>query len=144
MATRQNTALGALAPAPRREVVTEETISSWPDRYGLTVRGDCMAPGIPDGASVIVNKTAPLEVCHLVVLWFRPEHVQDGAHQAQIKRLYLAVPWGVKFPHKDHPKSEVIPVLIVKADSTGKTYSIPCSALLAVHRCEGLMEKPAA
>jgi hypothetical protein len=42
-----------------------------------------------------------------VIIWFRPEGVKPGFHQAQIKRL-ITLP-AVTFPFVDHPESEVTP-----------------------------------
>ena len=100
-----------------------------------------MAPGIPDGANVVVDKTAKMATGDMVVIWLRPELVTaEGQHQAQLKRLAMTVPSFVKFPHKDHPDSNVAPLLVVKADATGKHFGIRCRDVLALHKCEGLME----
>jgi hypothetical protein len=122
------------------EPIDEAVLASWPRRYGLRVTGNCMAPTAPDGCSVIVDKKSPLEVGELVVLWFRPEHVRGGGQQAQLKRLVTAPPRHLRFPHKDHPESEVAPIVIVETDSTNKRYFVKCRDLLALHRCEGPME----
>ena len=47
----------------------------------------------------------------------------------------------VTFPHHDNPKSEVVPVLIVKQFNPERQYTIKYSKVLAVHKATGYTAK---
>ena len=110
-----------------------------PDRYILTTDGTCMEPEIPNGAKVICDKTAKPIAGDLAVLFFRPECVPAGEHSAQLKRLVLSIPPFVKFPWRDHPDSNLRPILIVEMSNPPRQFHYRCDQLLAVHKCLGLV-----
>lgn len=110
--------------------------------YGLVLAGDCMEPLLKDGTRIVVDREAPCLCGDLAVIYHRPELVPPGELPLSVKRLITAVPDWVKFPWKDHPDSEVAPVLIVEMLNPKRQFSVLCRNLLAVHRCLGSMDDP--
>jgi len=108
-----------------------------PDGYGLVLVGDCMAPLLPDGATVICSRSASYEPGDLVVLWFRPELVKPGHEQCRLKRLVIGPPRSLKFPHRDTPESEALPVVVVEMLNPPGRMVIRCAHLLAIHKVLG-------
>lgn len=108
-----------------------------PDQYGLNLTGDCMAPLLPDGATIACSRTAPYQRGDLVVLWFRPQLVELGHQQCFVKRLLMLPPDFVKFPHRDNPGSEALPVVIVKMLNPRAYGWVECAKLLAIHKVLG-------
>ena len=98
-----------------------------------------MSPEIEDKALVWFDKREPVKAGDLVVIYRRPDLVPAGQHQAQVKRLVLNIMAGVTFPHRDHPGSEVVPVIIAEMLNPKRQFSIRCSDVLAVHKCMGLL-----
>ena len=116
--------------------------ASLPDIYGLTVRGDCMAPAFPHGCNVKVSKLGPFKFDDIVVVWFRPEVVQPGHPQAMIKRVVMMPPpWVRSFPYKDNPQNDVGALMMLGTnEKPNEMLSVRCSLILAVHRCLGIIE----
>jgi len=108
-----------------------------PDEYATVLAGDCMAPVLADGATVVCSKSEAYEPGDLVVLWFRPEFVAPGDAQGIIKRLVIPPPFFVKFPHRDHPESEAMPIVMVEMLNPHAHGSIRCAHLLAIHKVLG-------
>ncbi len=109
-----------------------------PERYALTVVGDCMAPTIADGAAVQVSKSEKFAAGDIVVIWFRPELVKAGDAPCAVKRLSLALPpWVKSFPYKDHPGSNAAAAIIFEQDNPRRTYSMKCSDVVAIHKFIG-------
>ena len=116
--------------------------SSLPEIYGLTVRGDCMAPAFPHGCNVKASKLAPFKFDDTVVVWLRPEVIQPGSPQAMIKRVVMMPPpWVRSFPYKDNPENEIDALMMLGMDDNpNEMLSVRCSLILAVHRCLGIVE----
>jgi hypothetical protein len=110
--------------------------------YALRLSGDCMDPLFKDGEAVIFDREAPLENGCLASFFYRPELVKPGSLGIALKQLLLAPPPFVTFPWKDHPDSEVIPVVIVQQLNPPRQWSVRCNTLLAVHRCIGIKDSP--
>jgi hypothetical protein len=109
------------------------------DRYIMTVDGTCMDPEIPDGAKVICDKTVKPIAGDLAVLYFRPECIPAGHHQAQLKRLVLSIPPFVKLPWREHPDSDVRAIAILEMLNPRRQFHYRCDQLLAIHKCIGLL-----
>ena len=101
-------------PAPDPAVPQFTDPVTLPDHYVMTCDGDCMKPAIPDGAAIAFSKLEAPIAGDYVILWRRPEKVPPGQHQATIKRLVHNLPHFVRWPHRDHPESEVIAALVVE------------------------------
>lgn len=110
-----------------------------PNEYALVARGGCLAPNVPDGAVMGFRRDLPCRAGDIVALWFRPEVVPAGAPQASAKRLVLGIPHYVHFPWRDHPKSDVIPTVIVEQDNPRRRHSVRCADLLAIHKFVGIV-----
>jgi hypothetical protein len=83
-------------------------VDSFPDVYSLCLEGDCLAPLIPDGASVVLQKSAVYTVGG-------PEFVRPGLYQGWLKRVRMAAPpWVKKYPYNDHPESDVGAVIALE------------------------------
>src|SRR3712207_4098111 len=48
------------ATAKRAEPAFDANPNTFPDRYALRVHGDCLAPAIADGSSILIDRTKPL------------------------------------------------------------------------------------
>jgi hypothetical protein len=115
-----------------------------PDFYILTCEGECMAPEIPNGAPVLVDKHGKFGPGDLVVLFFRPEHVPAGMHQAILKRLAMALPpWVRRFPFREHPESEVHALVVVECTNPLRRFAYKAEHLLGIHRCHGTLPNDA-
>ena len=110
-----------------------------PDRYIVHCEGNCMLPDISDGAPVLIDRHEAPKPGDLVVLFFKPEHVPAGEHQAILKRLVLNVPPYVKFPWKEHPQSEVHALVVVEMTNPRKQFAYKCEHLLGIHKCLGVV-----
>ena len=119
-------------PAP----TTFDTIS------GMGVVGDCMAPSYPDGCIVKASPFEPYGQGDIVVIWHRPDHVKPGRAPAMIKRIVLMPPLWVKaYPYEDNPRSDVLAVIMLgRDDRPDEMFSVPCSEILAIHKCIGILE----
>lgn len=109
--------------------------SKLPDLYRLVVAGDCMSPRINESDHITGDRTAQVKNGDDVILFFK-----EGVHTAHgsnvwLKRVVMNVMPGIKLPFEPHPKSEVIPVLIVEQLNPPQHYRIDVRSLLAVHKC---------
>ena len=102
-----------------------------PAVYGLIVRGDCLAPTILDGDSLVVSPAAPITPGMVVVF-----HFYNYPGQPSIKRLESQLP---DVPFRMHPKSEVEPIVFVSMDNPRKRLMFRASILEAAHACIGFM-----
>ena len=123
--------------APAEPAINHIDPSQLPDVYGMRVAGDCMAPEIPDGSLLHFDKREPVKAGDTVIIYARPELVRPGGMQAQVKRLVLAIPDCVKFPFRQHPDSNVSPLIIAEMLNPPRQLMINCSDVLAVHKCMG-------
>lgn len=113
--------------------------SALPEIYAMICAGDCMSPEIKDGEAVGFLRDAPIERGDLAAFFFKPELVPPGQLQVAIKRVLIAPPPWVEFPYREHPDSEVRAVVIAEQINPYKQYSIPCTHLLGIHKCLGVM-----
>ena len=79
-----------------------------------------------------------LGVDDVVCIWFKPEAIQPGASQAWLKRVSLNVPpWVKSFPYTDHPKSDVLAIIVVEQLNPPISYAVKCRDILAIHKAVG-------
>lgn len=135
-AKAKSTAPDLTKHGPSRSVIKIANPETLPDQYIVYCSGDCMAPAIPDGAPVLVKHETP-KAGDLAVLFFKPEHVPAGEHQAILKRMVLDVPPYVKFPFKEHPDSNVHALVVVEMDNPPKQFAYKAERLLGIHKCLG-------
>jgi hypothetical protein len=109
--------------------------------YGLLLRGNCLEPVLKNGDRIVVDREGPLHAGCFAVFYHRPELVPPGELPLALKRLVTAVP-PVTFPYREHPASEVTPVIIVEQLNPAKRWVVRCSELLAVHHCLGSADDP--
>ena len=109
-----------------------------PDRYGMIVDGKCMAPDVPDGATVVADKTVPVRAGDLVIIYPRPEWVGPGQHPGMVKRLVIGPPPYVAFPFDEHPDSEALSVIMAEQINPVCGYTIRCDRIQAIHRVIGV------
>ena len=101
-----------------------------PSVYGLIVRGDCFAPTILDGDSMVVSPTTPITPGMLVV--FYSHHHPEP----MLKRLESQLP---DVPFRMHPESDVEPMVSVSMDNPRNRLMFRASILEAAHACVGFM-----
>src|SRR5688572_7716037 len=80
--------------------------------YGHLLTGHCLEPEFKNGDKVVFDQEAALENGCFACFYYRPELVKPGHLAIALKKLVFAPPFFVKFPHKDHPNSDVVPVII--------------------------------
>ena len=114
-----------------------DDLAHLPDRYAMPVIGDCLAPEIPDGALIIVDRTEPYAPGDLVVLFRRPLEA-GGQPRAMVKRLVMAPPSWVTFPWQDHPESDVLAMMVVEMLNPRRRLTVRCADILGVHKCLGV------
>ncbi|MGI9403965.1 MAG: hypothetical protein ACR2OF_05605 [Hyphomicrobium sp.] len=102
-----------------------------------------MEPEFKHGDAVVFDREAPLENGCMANFFYRREVVRPGQLSVALKRLFMAPPPFVTFPWKDHPKSEVVPVIIAEQLKPFRQFTVRCRDLLAVHRCLGRTGDPA-
>ena len=130
------------APLPlskaKMPVTREHDVGALPDVYCMALDGDCLAPLVPDRSAVVIKRSESFASGDVVCIWFRPEAVPEGSHQAWLKRLRMNVPpWVKSFPYNDHPESEVQAVVVVEQLNPMRTYAVKCSDILAIHKAVG-------
>ena len=117
---------------PARPLVDVDT---FPDVYSLCLEGDCLEPLIPDGASVVLQKSALFTAGDVVCVWWKPEFVKPGRYQGWLKRVRMnAPPWVKKFPYSDHPESDVKAIIVLEQLNPPGTYAVPCEHIYAIHK----------
>jgi hypothetical protein len=113
-------------------------VDALPEQYCLGLEGDCLEPLLPDGASVLIQKSAPYAVGDIVCIWWRSEFMKPGMYQGWLKRLAMAAPpWVKKYPHNEHPEFEVQVCIFLKQLNPPRTYAMPCKHILAIHKAVG-------
>jgi hypothetical protein len=102
-----------------------------PRRYHLKVTGDCMAPAIKDGMTVIGTKerAKPHE---LVLIFWKPEAVSPANPPVSLKELVVYAPLD-----NVARGGNVAPCLIVKQANPPKMLKVNLAAVAAVHLCLG-------
>jgi hypothetical protein len=109
----------------------------------MIVSGSCLEPVFKDGDEVVFDQSAPVEGGCFACFYYRQALLKPGQPAIALKRLVLGIDPSVKFPWKDNPKSDVVPVIIVEQFNPRTQWSVRCSELLAVHRCIGAADDPA-
>jgi hypothetical protein len=109
-------------------------VDTFPDVYGMLLEGDCLEPLLPNGAQVVIQKSAVYAVGDIVCVWWKPEFVKPGMYQCWIKRLTMAIPPLVKFPYNDHPKSEVKALAMFEQLNPQRGYGVTCEHIHAIHK----------
>lgn len=92
---------------------------------------------------MVFDREAPVRNGDFANFFYRREVVKPGQLSIALKKLVIAPPPFVTFPWKDHPESEVVPVIIVEQLNPARRWSVRCADLLAVHRCLGHADDPA-
>ena len=110
-----------------------------PDEYAMRVRGDCLAPAIKAGDSVLVDQRQPFAPGDLVCVFLKAECVHLGSTNVGLKRLVMNMMPGVTYPYQAHPDSNIMPLLVCEQDNPPRQYTIPADQILAIHRCLGLV-----
>jgi hypothetical protein len=112
--------------------------ATFPDRYALTIHGDCLTPTVRHGDEAIFTKLEKPAAGDLVVIWLRPDLVKPGEPPCMLKRLVLAPPSFVKaFPWTDHPASDVRALIVIEQLNPPQRFSIMCADIVALHRFVG-------
>jgi hypothetical protein len=110
-------------------------LDGFPDVYSLCLEGECLEPLVPDGASVVLQKSAAYTVDDIVCIWWRPEFVTPGRYQGWLKRVRMAAPpWVKKYPYNDHPESDVGAVIVMEQLNPSQCYAVPCNRIHAIHK----------
>jgi hypothetical protein len=136
--TPRRTASLRKASPTKRSPLPPTDPETLPDLYCMKLDGDCLAPVVPDGAAVMIKKAETYGVGDVVCIWFRPEAISPGGHQAWLKRVTLNVPpWVKKFPYRDHPESECLAMIMVEQLNPLRSYAVKCSDILAIHKAAG-------
>jgi len=108
-----------------------------PERYILITEGACLEPDIPSGSKVVIERDGKIAAGDLAVLYFKPEHILPGKPNSMLKRVVLPPPSHVKFPWREHPKTEAHAVVIVETTNPPRELIFKCKDLLAIHKCVG-------
>ncbi len=116
-----------------------DDLSFLPNRYGLVCVGDCLDPLVPNGETILVDKTEPYAPGDLVVVFRKRECTPGGKFQGLVKRLVMAPPSWVKFPCRDHPQSELAALVVVETLNPPAQFAYRCADLLGIHKCLGVM-----
>lgn len=126
-----------VAPAPAQPGFIDP--ATLPDEYAMRVRGDCLAPAINAGDSILVDQRQPYSTGDLVCVFLKPECVRPGDTNVGLKRLVMGLMPEVTLPYRAHPDSNIMPVLVCEQDNPHMQYAIPADQILAIHRCLGLV-----
>ena len=97
-----------------------------PLSYGLIVKGNCMAPEIVDGDTIVVSPSTDVTVGMIVAFSFR-----DGRMGA-VKRL-------THLPRPPKPDDEVEVLIRVEMNNPPQTYFLPWSAIDKMHAVNGVV-----
>lgn len=97
--------------------------------YGQRIVGDCMAPLVRDGDTVVCDPAADYGAGDLVVLYFRDG---DGS-RAIIKRLSMSV-WEKVWPLKLHPDNELLSLVCFEQITPGRQYNLRGDCILGIHK----------
>ena len=137
--SRRQTLAGTAAPQPAK---TEQAgfidPTTLPDEYAMRVRGDCLAPAIKGGDSVLVDQRQQYSTGDLVCVFLKAE-CSGGSTNVGLKRIVMNMMQGVTYPYVPHPDSNIMPVLVCEQDSPHRQYTIAADHILAIHRCMGLV-----
>ena len=125
-------------PAAAKQLPPPSDALNLPEWYALQCVGDCMAPTLKDGCKAVFHTKSPVKKGDVVVVWFRPEVVRPGGHQALVKRPALALRPGLTFPYREHPESTVAMIAMLSMDNRPHEWlPVPCADILAMHKYVG-------
>jgi hypothetical protein len=122
---------------PSKTTSTTIDPTTLPERYILIVDGACLEPDIPHGTPVVIERDSKVAAGDLAVLYFKPDRIPPGNGTSSLKRVVMAPPPHVKFPWREHPKSEVHAVVIVEMTNPVRRFAVKCEHLLGIHKCTG-------
>jgi hypothetical protein len=111
--------------------------SEFEDEYALIADGDCLSPAIEHDAVVAASKIERPNVGDFVAIWFKPEFVKAGQHQAVVKLLSQQLPPSLSF----EPGSNVEPAVVVYQLNPTRRFVFKAEAIEAVHRVIGTFAK---
>src|SRR5262245_43687325 len=72
-----------------------------PNVYASLCKGDCLEPMFSDGACIVFDKTAKINVGDFVGVWLHPDDVADGEPPRRVNRLAGLWP-DMTFPYPMH------------------------------------------
>lgn len=127
--------VGAEPLPPKRHLTIDPSLL--PDEYVMICEGKCLEPEIADNTKLLFSASQPYAPGDFICIYFKPEFVKPGHHQALVKRLVLNLFPGLKFPYKKHPDSNVMPVIITEMFNPPMRFAYPADAILAIHKCLG-------
>lgn len=144
MATRKSTTptrprrrRHALIPKPTPARVDKHSPSGHqdptlaPELYAVVVVGNCMAPALSDGTTILVHKTMQCRRGDLVVVYPTKAAQRAGPLAGIVKRLVLSPPPAFV------PGSEVVGCLVLAQDNPPRQHVIAIDRVQAVHKVIG-------
>lgn len=105
-----------------------------PDIYASTCRGTCLEPFYHDGACLVFSKIERALPGDFVGVWLQS---RDGIVERRVKRLAFGLPEDIEFPFKLHPLSEAEPIVVLEQLNPARTYCIPATKVIALHKMIG-------
>ena len=133
-ASRRQTVAGTPSTPEPSNFIDPTTL---PDEYAMRVRGDCLAPAIKGGDAILVDQRQPYAVGDLVRVFLKPEWVAPGCTKRRAQAAHHEHAARRDLSLREHPDSNIMPVLVCEQDNPHLQYTIPADQILAVHRCMG-------
>lgn len=65
---------------------------------------------------------------------------RDGTVERRVKKLAFGLPEDIEFPFKLHPLSEAEPLVVLDQLNPARTYCIPATKVIALHKVIGEAE----
>lgn len=109
--------------------------------WSKEVKGDCMEPAFVEGDMAVFDREAAIKAGDYVCLFFHPKHVTPGHPNYRLKRVVEVAPSFVSYPY-DGPQTQEWPVIVTECLNPPERVDVPCSCLLAVHKCLGRADNP--
>ena len=128
-------------PVPRPPILRHPPPDELPEQYGMVCVGDCMTPLVPDGTTLAFDKSAPYAAGDLVVFYRRLDLVDPGRAQGLVKRLFMGPPPSIRFPFRNGPWSDCAPLVIFEMLNPRRQLFVPCSDIVAMHKCIGQVDE---
>ena len=125
------------APGMREPIFTVDNpppFDQWTDRYAMRCDGACMEPEIPDGASVIFDKSLEPRQGDFVGIWAR-QH--GGQIKAFVKRLSYGIMPGLRYPVKVSADANIVPIILFEQINPPRQYEAKATTIYGVHRAIG-------
>lgn len=122
------------------KLVSSKDLQAFPEAYACPCEGKCMEPVIADGATVAISKTESINVGDFIALWFRPDVVKKGEHQAIVKLLAARLPeWIKEWPYVPRQRDKIVPMITAYQFNPRRMIVVPCSKIIGIHRVIGLL-----